>query len=396
MGRASYTLKDMQNLARSRGGKCLSKKYVNSHSKLDWQCSKMHTWEARPYIVIGAKNKKGTWCPYCSGNIGTTVQTLQKLAKSRGGKFLSKTYTKSHSVHRWQCANGHTFTSTPSSVKTGKWCPECSSFMGERFCRILFESIFKVKFKKSYPRWLTTKEGNQLELDGYNPKLKLAFEHHGNQHYKFIKMYHKNLETFQQQQDRDKQKRFLCESHGITLIEIPEVQAGLALKDLKGFVMAELEKSKLILTDSQRNLEVDYSKVYIKTKHEEYLNNLKKIVVLKKGKLLTKGYLGSKVPHEFKCVSKHTFQMIPNGVLSGQWCPQCGGSIKGTIEDVIAIVEAKGGKCLDSKYINNHTPIAIECSKGHTWKAALSHLKNGHWCPYCAKNKKILLVDLQN
>ncbi len=34
------TINDMHELAKSKKGKCLSKIYLNAHSKLKWQCTK--------------------------------------------------------------------------------------------------------------------------------------------------------------------------------------------------------------------------------------------------------------------------------------------------------------------------------------------------------------------
>jgi len=53
------TIEEMQRIAESRGGKCLSEKYINNRTKLKWQCEKGHIWEAAP---------RRSWCPYCSEN----------------------------------------------------------------------------------------------------------------------------------------------------------------------------------------------------------------------------------------------------------------------------------------------------------------------------------------
>lgn len=52
-----------QKLAEERGGKCLSNRYINSYTKLKWQCSKKHIWEAKPSAI---KNNY-SWCPKCIG-----------------------------------------------------------------------------------------------------------------------------------------------------------------------------------------------------------------------------------------------------------------------------------------------------------------------------------------
>jgi hypothetical protein len=50
----------MYAVAESRGGKCLSNIYKDTHSHLKWQCSKGHIWMATSSNVM-----RGTWCPYC-------------------------------------------------------------------------------------------------------------------------------------------------------------------------------------------------------------------------------------------------------------------------------------------------------------------------------------------
>lgn len=40
--RIIVTLEDMQNLAESRGGKCLSDRYINSQTHMTFQCKNGH------------------------------------------------------------------------------------------------------------------------------------------------------------------------------------------------------------------------------------------------------------------------------------------------------------------------------------------------------------------
>ncbi|MCK4388531.1 MAG: NAD-dependent epimerase/dehydratase family protein [Dehalococcoidia bacterium] len=57
----SNTIRDMQELASSRGGQCLSTEYVNTKTKLKWKCAFGHEWEATPRLL-----KAGHWCPECA------------------------------------------------------------------------------------------------------------------------------------------------------------------------------------------------------------------------------------------------------------------------------------------------------------------------------------------
>ena len=49
-----------------------------------------------------------------------------------------------------------------------------------------------------------------LELDGYNHKLRLAFEYNGYQHYDYPNVFHKTREEFYKQRERDRLKAELC------------------------------------------------------------------------------------------------------------------------------------------------------------------------------------------
>jgi len=48
----------------------------------------------------------------------------------------------------------------------------------------------------------------------------------------------------------------------------------------------------------------------------------------------------------------------------------------------------RGGKCLSDTYVNNQTKLLLECAEGHQWEAAPNSIKNGSWCPHCARIAK--------
>jgi len=96
---------------------------------------------------------------------------------------------------------------------------QCES-RGESKCRNFLNKIFKKPFIKV--RNIYNPITHQyLELDCYNDELKLAIEYQGAQHYKYCKFFHKNLESFRNQQYRDELKRIYCKQLGILLIEVP-------------------------------------------------------------------------------------------------------------------------------------------------------------------------------
>jgi len=115
------SIDEMRSLASRRGGTCLSNNYSGSREKLLWQCEQGHQWYALPGGI-----KRGSWCPVCAQNQKSRLGDYRALAAIKGGKCLSKTYRNNDAKLRWQCAKGHKWFATGSSVKRGSWCATCA------------------------------------------------------------------------------------------------------------------------------------------------------------------------------------------------------------------------------------------------------------------------------
>lgn len=119
-------IKDMQDLADKRGGKCLSKKYIDSKTKLKWQCGKGHIWLSAPYNIAD-----NCWCPTCGYEIATekqkdSIEKYKKIAKKKSGKLLSVEYTNNRTPLLWQCKKGHQWKAQPLNIQhQNSWCPYC-------------------------------------------------------------------------------------------------------------------------------------------------------------------------------------------------------------------------------------------------------------------------------
>ena len=128
------TIDEMKQLASSRGGQCLSDRFVDYHTPLVWQCAKRHRWRAEPNNIIGRGRKAGSWCPKCARERlrgkkrlePPTIDDMCRLAISRGGRCLSEFYVNAHSRLLWSCAEGHTWNAQPANVRRGSWCPFCA------------------------------------------------------------------------------------------------------------------------------------------------------------------------------------------------------------------------------------------------------------------------------
>jgi hypothetical protein len=92
----------------------------------------------------------------------------------------------------------------------------------EKMCRKILERHFNAEFPSARPEFLkspVTKKN--LELDCYNPDLKIALEYNGKQHYTYTPHFHRSKKDFYSQVHRDDWKRNKCKELGIKLIEVP-------------------------------------------------------------------------------------------------------------------------------------------------------------------------------
>ena len=112
---------------------------------------------------------------------------------------------------------------------------------GEIECKRVMEKIFGLPFIKIRPKWLMNHEtGKNLEIDCYNPDLKIGVEYQGAQHDHYSPHFHKTYDKFIKQQQRDALKRRKCSEYCILLIEVPYT---LETKDIEKFLFQELKKN---------------------------------------------------------------------------------------------------------------------------------------------------------
>ena len=129
-------------------------------------------------------------------------------------------------------------TSTPKSG--GKY-----ESKGEAEVRRVLREYFNLPngFGNARPDFLNnavTGGKRNLEIDCWEPSLKLGVEYNGRQHYEYTPHFHKNREAFYNQKYRDELKRRMCRDHGVFLIEIPHtVKTG----EIKGYLISRLKSA---------------------------------------------------------------------------------------------------------------------------------------------------------
>lgn len=382
----------------SRGGTCDSHAYVNKRTAISFRCGSGHEWSAQPQTVFG-----GSWCRQCWNENGAGAHLrlpdglaqAQNLAQQRGGACLSDIYTSNVEKINWRCANGHEWSAAFSDIRKGTWCPECGSGARERLTRYYFEEITGEKFPKRKPEWLLNSRGNRMELDGFNEKLALAFEHQGQQHYQEVKHFNRREETLPRRLEDDEQKRRLCAEYGISLIEVPYF---VSVEDLPDWIRKNLQKAHP--TVSLKNSSSVVTTSYVKSNELELL---KETAMRMGGECLSVIYLGVMKKHSFVCAKGHRWNATASSIKSGTWCPGCKSerigesNRKHSVESMASFAASKHGKFLSSEFTSVNVRYEWACSRGHRWLAAPTDIMKGTWCPECSVSaQRGSLEQMQN
>jgi hypothetical protein len=372
-----YTIEDCHRVAKERGGECLSTKYINSRAQCSWRCNKCgYEWDA-PFKRI----MEGRWCRECDikrralAALKYTIDDCHRIAKERGGKFISDEYTKSNTKYEWECKDGHVWSASFTYVRKGSWCKKCA-LKGRANCRKTIEDCNKLasirggKFlSKEYKNNRTKydwrcKKGHIFSLTYENVKRgswcrdcqenapitiedcrALAKKKGG----KFLSEKYTGVDT---KYDWECKK-----GHVFTTTYYSVKTAGVWCRDCRGIALPT-----------------------IKTCHELAKKN--------GGKFLSKEYIRSDTKYEWDCGKGHVFITSYDCIKSGTWCPYCYGNLPKTIDDCCKLAASRGGKCLSTKYTNNRTKMKWQCKHEHEpWWAAYGNVNNGTWCPYCKLGK---------
>lgn len=364
----------LKQLAKNKGGECLSEHYLGARTKHFWRCAKGHEWEAPPYSI-----RAGTWCMKCGGAERLSLSDIQETAQQFGGTCLSTKYTNSSQKLHWRCSAGHEWFAVAYHVRGGHWCPTCMAGNSERICKDLMERMFGQPFLKVKPEWLINDRGNRMELDGYCAELQIAFEFHGQQHYQHVGHFHQGNKTLEQRQLDDKNKESLCSEHGVRLLVIPHTVGFDALPHF----IAEFAKLNHIPLRCDDVDKLNATNVVL----PEMLEKMRALARTKGGQCLSEDYVNNNTHLTWQCDKGHTWEAVPGSVQQGSWCPKCAGRLKGeeALENLREIARSKGGACLADSYSHGKIKLSWRCAEGHVWTSSANNIRGGSWCHECAK-----------
>lgn len=390
--RRKYGPVDALKIAKNKGAKLRSKGGFAVTDKLDWTCSEGHD-----FSMALAKINQGSWCPRCGANrrggmrlVG--LDACKELAKTRGGQCISSKYVSARDDLEWQCGLGHRWNAAQTNVKRGTWCPTCKAGLSEGMCREALSKYLNVELKKVRPDWLRW-EDYPLELDGYNEKAKIAIEVQGEQHSRHIGFFHKSAKALKEQKARDAFKLRECRARGIELIRIYVSESQNRLEMIYRGLVQGLKKSGLEVSEKRLRAALSTG---VWTRRDR-LEEVRELIESRGGKLLSKEYLGARERVEYICDKGHRAESVVSNLRTGQWCYKCGRTLSGekqkvqnAVEQLSKLARKKGGKFLNTSYVNTSTPHDWSCSEGHKFRAKPGAVKRGAWCPYCAGKRKTI------
>ncbi len=378
-------LKNIEEIAKLRGGLSLSKKYINAHTHLKFRCQLGHVWKTKPNTI-----KNGSWCPICSQ--GLSERMCRKFFETIfNKKFPKKKFKwlknkKEHLMHldgynhelkitfEYNGEQHYRFKSHWFETRKKFEMRKLDDKLKKKLCEghgiILIVIPYTISFNnmEKYIRESCIEKGinphinkiiiNWREFDVYSPKmfnkLQEIVRKKGGE---LISKYYYNNRT---------KLEFRCsEGHGWWATP-SSINEGTWCPHCYEDYIFDYQKRKGIA--------------------------LKRIVDTKGGELLSK-YKNKRTKIKIKCMKGHNWEAFPEKVLSGSWCPHCHHNKDYYLKEIQKIARSRRGECLSNEYKNNKTKLKFRCSEGHGWWAVPKSIKEGTWCPECY-SKKIKKKDL--
>ena len=213
----------------------LDKSFISMSHEYKWKCREGHI---NPFKAPTHDNRGG--CPDCIDQKKfNSIEKINKWLQLNADEMKvceGESYNGSSGPINLYCrVCAKTTPRLPHQIKNHSLCKYCSGYKYELTVMQYMESLCGGEwlYNRKSLKWLKNENGNKMELDGYCAKLKLAFEHHGKQHYQIVEKRTTSKKALKESQDRDRLKEKLCIKNGIKLIVIRELNTHTPIKILK-------------------------------------------------------------------------------------------------------------------------------------------------------------------
>nr|MDO8113046.1 hypothetical protein [Candidatus Sigynarchaeota archaeon] len=314
-----------RDVAKRRGGRCVTASYTTTSASIKWECALGHRW----YATVNNVVRHGTWCPICARQAKRlTIERLRSIAKERGGECLDWDRTGAHGAASWCCCRGHVWSAEARSVIQGSWCPTCTN-PNEPIGRPLKYTIEDMRV--------------------------FAIDHDGE-----------------------------CLS---TVYE--GTVTPLLWRCANGHEW--YSKPKNVIGGSWCPY-CSYSKPRT-AKKTPGIEKARAIAADRGGSCLSSEYTNSHASLAWRCSHGHEFHLSLVKVSKGRWCTECElGRPKVTRmtidqEERYSFLEEAawllGGELLSPAYTDDYVPLRWRCERGHEFSATPAQVEDGIWCPVC-------------
>ena len=116
------------------------------------------------------------------------------------------------------------------------------------------------------------------------------------------------------------------------------------------------------------------------------IGDMRKIAKARGGMCLSEFYINAHTHLCWRCAEGHVWTAEPANVRRGSWCPFCAGKAPKTLSEMRELAAIWGGDCLSNSFQNVHSALKWICAEGHEFEALPRNIERGHWCPACASN----------
>lgn len=368
--KVKYTISDMKSLAECRSGKCLSDIYKNNKENLTWQCCKGHIWEACANSILS----QNSWCPHCSNSYLSESKCRFIIQCLTGKKFIKTRSILGSGLE----LDGYCDELGLAFEYNGEYHYKYIKHF-YKDARTLQDRVQKDKIKMElcklkgiklivikYDKYKNDLELIQLIISLLQDiKLNVVCDNMS------MDKFYKDLPQLKEMHELAKNKNGICLSN-----EYLNQNTKYLFECHKG------HKFKLSLSGLKHH-DNWCAKCNGNKKHT--IDDLIQLANSNNLICLSTKYINCDTKYEFKCTKCHTFHATYSSVRSGSSCPYCYGNAKNTIYNMKILASKKGGIVLSDIYINALTKLIWRCSEGHEFQMRPNDVQQGHWCPHCIK-----------
>lgn len=381
---ARLTLKDAQDLARSREGECLSVEYINSLTPMRWRCKYGHEWTAN----FGSL-KHGRWCHECSSGL------YERICR----KYLEDIFEEEFRKQRpkWLVND------SGNRLELDGYCEKLGiafEHNGTQHYKPVKHFGGKDKFEKTFRNDFIKKE----LCDKFSVKLIIIPELFNMT--KIIdlpiivkkELIRLNIEIPNKFYDTNILDLGIYSNKIDYFNKIAENYGGCLLSD------KYIDYNEKLLWKCSCGYEwEDYAYCVLNGKwcpicmsRKKFVSTLlyslefaKELAYKKNGECLSIEYKNSFSDLDWKCKDGHIWKAPLRRIITNHWCPECAiikntkNQTKYSLELANDLANKKEGFCISKEYKSLVDKLKWKCKVGHIWETTLRNVMNGSWCPEC-------------